>query len=91
MTRAEVIIGGPGTGKSSVAQAFTTLLDNAGIEHGAFESEQLAWGTPLLAAIGAEERLVACLRAPGDVAAARVPAREAPRGRHGARYGRALG
>ena len=46
--RAVVITGGPGTGKSSVAQAFTTLLDNAGIEHGAIESEQLAWGTPWL-------------------------------------------
>ena len=44
LTRAVVITGGPGTGKSSVAQAFTTLLENAGIEHGAIESEQLAWG-----------------------------------------------
>jgi chloramphenicol 3-O-phosphotransferase len=114
-----VITGGPGTGKSSVAQAFTTLLDNAGIEHGAIESEQLAWGSPwlpdrlvheqlaavvrlqrgygrrlfvvvattetqadlesLLAAIGAERCLVACLRAPGDVASARVLAREPER------------
>ena len=40
--------GAPGAGKSSVAQAFTTLLDNAGVEHGAIESEQLAWGTPWL-------------------------------------------
>ncbi len=48
MTRAVVITGGPGTGKSSVAQAFTTLLENAGIEHGAIESEQLAWGSPWL-------------------------------------------
>ena len=119
MTRALVITGGPGTGKSSVAQAFTTLLENAGIEHGAIESEQLAWGSPwlpdrlvheqlaavvrlqrgygrrrfvvvattetqedldsLLAAIGAERTLVACLRAPGDVAAARVLAREPER------------
>ena len=114
-----MITGGPGTGKSSVAQAFTTLLENAGIEHGAIESEQLAWGSPwlpdhlvheqlaavvrlqrgygrrlfvvvattetqadldsLLAAIGAERSLVACLRAPGDVAAARVRAREPER------------
>ena len=48
MTAAIVITGAPGAGKSSVAQAFTTLLDNAGIEHGAIESEQLAWGTPWL-------------------------------------------
>jgi adenylate kinase family enzyme len=43
-----VITGAPGAGKSSVAEALTTLLDNAGIEHGAIESEQLAWGTPWL-------------------------------------------
>ena len=43
-----MITGAPGAGKSSVAQAFTTLLDNAGVEHGAIESEQLAWGTPWL-------------------------------------------
>ena len=94
----------PGHGKSAVAQAFTTLLGVGGIEHGAIESEQLAWASPwlpddlvheqlaavvrlkrgygrrlfivvattetqadldsLLAAIGAERSLVACLRAP---------------------------
>ena len=43
-----MITGAPGAGKSSLAQAFTTLLDNAGVEHGAIESEQLAWGTPWL-------------------------------------------
>jgi len=48
VTSAIVITGAPGSGKSSVAQAFTTLLDNAGIAHGAIESEQLAWGTPWL-------------------------------------------
>ena len=48
MTAALVISGAPGSGKSSVAEALTTLLDNAGIEHGAIESEQLAWGTPWL-------------------------------------------
>ena len=119
MTSAIVITGAPGSGKSSVAQAFTTLLDNAGIAHGAIESEQLAWGTPwledarvheqlervladqrrfgrrrfvvvattetqadldgLLRAIGAEETLVVCLSAPGDVCAARVLAREPER------------
>jgi adenylate kinase family enzyme len=119
VTAAIVIIGAPGAGKSSVAQAFTTLLDNAGIEHGAIESEQLAWGTPwlpdalvheqlalviaaqrsfgrrlfvvvattetqedldvLLVAIGAERAMVVCLRAPGDVCAARVLAREPER------------
>ena len=114
-----MITGAPGSGKSSVAQAFTTLLDNAGIEHGAIESEQLGWGTPwleeaavheqlaaivrlqrghgrrrfvvvattetqedldtLVAAIGAERVFVVCLRAQGDVCAARVLAREPER------------
>ena len=114
-----MLTGGPGTGKSSVAQALTTLLENAGIEHGAIETEQLAWGSPwltdaqaheqlaavcrlqrgygrrlfvvvattetqadldsLLAAIGADRSLVACLRATGEVAAARVLAREPER------------
>lgn len=117
MTSAIVITGAPGSGKSSVAQAFTTLLDASA--HGAIESEQLAWGTPwledaqvhaqlervladqrrfgrrrfvvvattetqadldgLLRAIGADETLVACLSAPGDVCAARVLAREPER------------
>jgi hypothetical protein len=114
-----VITGAPGAGKSSVAEAFTTLLDNAGIEHGAIESEQLAWGTPwleeaqayeqlavllrmqrgygrrlfvvvatteteedlrgLCVAIGAERTFVVALSVPGEVAAARVLAREPER------------
>ena len=60
--RAVVITGGPGTGKSSVAQAFTTLLDNAGIEHGAIESEQLAWGTPWLPDDRVHEQLAEVIR-----------------------------
>ena len=61
MTAAIVITGAPGAGKSSVAEAFTTLLDNAGIEHGAIESEQLAWGTPWLDEALAWEQLAAVL------------------------------
>ena len=57
MTSAIVITGAPGSGKSSVAQAFTTLLDNAGIAHGAIESEQLAWGTPWLEDARVHEQL----------------------------------
>jgi chloramphenicol 3-O-phosphotransferase len=117
--RALIVTGAPGSGKTSVAQALTSLLDNAGVEHGAIESEQLAWGSPWLAdaqvhaqlaellrmqrgfgrrlfvvvatteteddlaslirAIGAPRVVVAALRVPGDVAAARVLAREPER------------
>ena len=56
-----MITGAPGSGKSSVAQAFTTLLDNAGIEHGAIESEQLSWGTPWLPDAQTHEQLAAVL------------------------------
>ena len=61
MTTAIVITGAPGSGKSSVAEALTTLLDNAGIEHGAIESEQLAWGTPWLEEAQMREQLAAVL------------------------------
>ena len=62
MTAAIVITGAPGSGKSSVAEAFTTLLDNAGIEHGAIESEQLAWGTPWLEEAQMHEQLAVVCR-----------------------------
>ena len=102
-----------------MAQALTTLLENAGVAHGAIESEQLAWGSPwlpdaqvraqlaevvrmqrsygrrlfvvvatteteddlrsLVSAIGAGQVTVAALRVPGEVAAARVLAREPER------------
>jgi adenylate kinase family enzyme len=57
-----VITGAPGSGKSSVAEAFTTLLENAGVEHGAIESEQLAWGSPWLPDPQVREQLAAVLR-----------------------------
>lgn len=57
-----MITGAPGAGKSSVAEALTTLLDNAGIAHGAIESEQLAWGTPWLEDEQALEQLAVVLR-----------------------------
>jgi adenylate kinase family enzyme len=62
LTAAIVITGAPGAGKSSVAQAFTTLLENAGVEHGAIESEQLAWGTPWLPDAAVSEQLAAVVR-----------------------------
>lgn len=45
---AVVLTGAPGTGKSSALEALTTLLEISGVEHGAIESEQLAWGWPWL-------------------------------------------
>jgi len=57
-----VITGAPGSGKSSVTEALTTLLDNAGVEHGALESEQLAWGSPWLDEELAYEQLAVVLR-----------------------------
>ena len=43
-----MLTGSPGAGKSSVIEALTTLLGNAGIEYGAIETEQLGWGVPWL-------------------------------------------
>ena len=57
-----MITGAPGAGKSSVAEALTTLLDNAGVEHGAIESEQLAWGSPWLEEAQVYEQLAVLLR-----------------------------
>ena len=72
LTAAIVITGAPGAGKSSVAQAFTTLLDNAGIEHGAIESEQLAWGTPWLPDAQVHEQLARVLADAARLRAAAV-------------------
>ena len=48
MVAALILIGAPGSGKSSVLDALTTLLEIDGVAHGAIESEQLARGAPLL-------------------------------------------
>jgi hypothetical protein len=47
-TQALVLIGAPGSGKSSVLEVLITLLDRDGVEYGAIESEQLSLGYPLL-------------------------------------------
>ncbi len=43
-----VLIGAPGSGKSSVLEALMTLLEIDGVDFGAIESEQLSLGSPLL-------------------------------------------
>ena len=119
MTAALVLIGAPGSGKSTVLDALATELEREGVAHGAIETEELTRGFPLLGnavlaeqlggalsaqrragrrlfliaftaessaelravldAAQAEPALVVCLRAPADVLAARVGAREPER------------
>ena len=43
-----MLVGAPGSGKSSVLEALTTLLEIEGTPYGAIESEQLSWGLPPL-------------------------------------------
>jgi hypothetical protein len=57
-----VLTGSPGAGKSAVLEALSGLLGNEGVEHGAFESEQLAWGEPWLALEATLPQLVAVCR-----------------------------
>jgi chloramphenicol 3-O-phosphotransferase len=46
MVAAMILIGAPGSGKSSVLDALATLLEIDELAHGAIESEQLARGFP---------------------------------------------
>jgi chloramphenicol 3-O-phosphotransferase len=48
VTAAVVVIGAPGTGKSAVLDALSTLLERGGVMHGAIESEELTRGFPAL-------------------------------------------
>lgn len=48
VTAALVLTGAPGTGKTSVLEALTTLLEIDEVAYGAIECEQLAWGSPWL-------------------------------------------
>jgi broad-specificity NMP kinase len=61
MVAALVLTGAPGTGKTSALQALTTLLQIDGVEHGAIEAEQLAWGWPWLSYREATQQLEAVL------------------------------
>jgi energy-coupling factor transporter ATP-binding protein EcfA2 len=45
-----LLTGAPGSGKSSVLEALSTLLEVDGVAFGALEAEQLAWGWPWLSA-----------------------------------------
>jgi hypothetical protein len=49
VTCALILTGAPGTGKSSVLDALSTLLEIEGVEHSALESEHFARGLPWLA------------------------------------------
>ena len=56
-----VLIGAPGSGKSSVLDALATQLEIAGTRYGAIESEQLGWGSPPLTASASACQLEAVL------------------------------
>ena len=61
MVAVMVLIGAPGSGKSSVLEALMTLLELDGCAYGALETEQLSLGSPLLSAACAAEQLRAVL------------------------------
>jgi chloramphenicol 3-O-phosphotransferase len=56
-----VLIGAPGTGKSSVLDALGTLLEREEVEHGAIESEELTRGFPPLSNAVLADQLAAAL------------------------------
>ena len=61
MISALVLTGAPGSGKSSVLEALSTLLEIEGVEHGAIESEELGRGFPATPAGRLGEQLAAAL------------------------------
>jgi chloramphenicol 3-O-phosphotransferase len=68
MSAAVLITGAPGAGKSATLDALATLLDVEGVEYGALEAEQLAWGNPWLPfgeAVGQLEEVLTLQRRAG--------------------------
>ena len=61
MVAALVLIGAPGSGKTSVLEAVGMLHDIEAIDHGAIEAEQLSLGRPLLPASSWVPQLAAVL------------------------------
>ena len=61
MVAALVLIGAPGSGKSSVLEALMIRLEMDGHEYGAIESEQLSLGSPLLSGSDWTQQLEAVL------------------------------
>ncbi len=62
MSSALLLTGAPGTGKSSSLEALATLLEIEGVEFGAIEAEQLAWGEPWLSFADAARQLAIVLQ-----------------------------
>jgi|GEM_PF-2659411 len=71
MDTALVLTGAPGSGKSSVLQALSTLLELEGVPHGAIETEHLGWGLPALSMQICVEQLACVLALQRDAGRSR--------------------
>lgn len=71
MIAALVLVGAPGSGKTSALEALMTSLEIEGVEYGAIESEQLSLGSPLLSAEEWTQQLDAVLSLQRDAGRSR--------------------